>query len=81
MENNLLLNIFLFECVTYILYPMRFKNNQANIQVFLDFNSNINIITPPYIARLGFKVQTTNIQVQKIDGSIFKIFKMVLFSL
>lgn len=37
-------------------------------------------MTLDYLAKLGFKVQLTNIGAQKIDGSAFKIFRMVLAS-
>lgn len=34
-------------------------------------------MTLAYTARLNFKVQSTNVRAQKIDSSIFKIFKIV----
>ena len=34
----------------------------------LNSQSKINVMTPVYIAQLGFKVQKTNIGCQKIDG-------------
>lgn len=35
---------------------------------------------PAYAAQPGLKVQLTNVKAQKIDGSILKIFKIVLAS-
>lgn len=37
-------------------------------------------MTLAYVAKLGFKVQPTNIKAWKIDGFIFETFKMVLAS-
>ena len=37
-------------------------------------------MTPAYILELGFKVRQTNVEAQKINGSTFKTFKMVLAS-
>lgn len=38
-------------------------------------------MTSIYAAKLGLKVQKTNIKAQKIDGSILNIFRMVLANL
>ena len=35
-------------------------------------------MSPAYIEKLGFKIQKTNVKAQKIDGSILKIFGMVI---
>ena len=40
----------------------------------------INIITPAYILKLGFKICQINIRIQKIDNSIFKIVELDLIS-
>ena len=37
-------------------------------------------MTPRYTSKLGLKICPTNIEMQKIDGSIFKIFEIVLTS-
>ena len=37
-------------------------------------------MTPAYTSKLGFNVHHTNIGAQKIDNSIFKIFRLVLAS-
>ena len=44
----------------------------------MDLGSKVNAITPAYIAKLGLKVQKTDIGAQKIDGSTLDIFEMVL---
>lgn len=68
----------LLECVACTYYLVQFKKNQVKIQALLDFSSEINIITPTYIAKLDLKVQSNNIKAQKINDSTFKTFKMVL---
>ncbi len=35
-------------------------------------------MTPAYTAQLGFQLQFTNIETQKIDGFFLQIFEMVL---
>lgn len=35
---------------------MRFKKNQAKVQVLLDFNNKFNAITAIYAVKLGFKI-------------------------
>lgn len=68
----------LLKCMPCIYHLVYLKKDQAKVQVLLNFNSKINTITPVYIARLGLKICPTNARAQKIDGSIFAMFKMVL---
>lgn len=51
----------LLEYIPYIHYQVRFKKNQAKIKALLDFAYKVNDITPTYMAKLGFKVQTINV--------------------
>lgn len=48
------------------------------MQVLINSNSKINIKTLEYALKLSLKVFKTNIEVQKIDNSNLKIFKIVL---
>lgn len=66
------------EHVLCIHYLIQFKKNQAKIWILLDFGSKINTITLAYIANLNVKVWLTNVEVEKINGSTFKMFKIVL---
>lgn len=61
-------------------YPIQFMKNQVKIKALLNFGKNVNTITFVYIAKLGFKLQQTNIGAQKIYSSIFKKFKIILTS-
>lgn len=54
--------------------------DQTKIQALLDSNSEVNVMTLAYAAKLDLKVQLTNIGAQKIDGSNFYIFGIVLAS-
>lgn len=69
-----------FDCVLCIYHLVRFKKDQANIQALLDSGSEINTISLAYAAKLGFKDRLTNVDAQKIDGSILKMFEIVLVS-
>lgn len=68
------------EWVLCIYHPMRFKKKYAKIKVILDSEIELNTITLAYTAKLGLKVQPTNVGAQKIDGSTLKIFGMALAS-
>lgn len=73
-------SILSFKYILFIYYPMRFKKNQDEIKALLNFGNEVNVMTPDYTARLGFKVQPTNVSAQKIDSSTLKIFGIVLTS-
>lgn len=64
----------------YIYYLLWFKRDQAKVQALLNFNNNVNAMSPVYIARLSLKIQPTDIRAKKIDGSIFEMFGMVITS-
>ena len=74
-ENNIVL-----ERVTCIYYPVQFKKNanETQVQVLIDSSDEVNVMTPVYTLKLGFKVYYTDIGAQIIDGSIFKTYRMVL---
>ena len=44
----------------------------------LNNSSEVNIISPAYAKKLGFKTQKTNVGAQKIDGSTLETFGMVI---
>ena len=59
-------------------YLLCFQKDTAGVKVFVDSSNKVNGMTPAYAAKLGLKVQKTNIEAQKINGSTFEIFEMVL---
>lgn len=70
----------LLKCISCIYHLVWLKKKQAKIQILLDSGSEVNTITLAYTAKLGFKVQSTNVEAQKINGSTFETFRMVLTS-
>lgn len=42
------------------------------------WTSEVNAMTVVYALKLGFQIYRTNVGVQKIDGSTFETFKIVL---
>lgn len=46
----------------------------------LDLGSEVNAITPAFTSKLGFKICSTNVRAQKIDGSTLQTFGIVLTS-
>lgn len=62
----------------YIHYLICFKKNK--IQTLINFNSKVNAMTPTYTAKLDLKIQKINADAQKIDGSIFHTFRIMLAS-
>ena len=73
-------DVVALDLIYFIFYPILFKKNKVLFQFLFDFSSEVNTITLGYALKLGLKVFFTNVGVQKIDGFIFKIFKIVLAS-
>lgn len=48
--------LLLLEHVSYIYYLVQFWKDQAEIQVLIDPKSEINVMTPTYVSKLGLKV-------------------------
>ena len=66
--------------VPCIHYLVRFRKDSSQIQALLDSRSKVNAINPAYASRLDLRVHHINIRAQKIDGSTFETFGMVLAS-
>ena len=54
------------------------KNKSKDVLALLNFESEVNAITPTYAAELGLKVQKTDVGAQKIDRSLLKTYNMVI---
>lgn len=50
-----------FDYVLYIYYLMRFKKKQAKILVLFNFRNKVKIMHLVYMAKLSFKVSSTNV--------------------
>ena len=65
--------------VPCIHYPVQFqKDKGATIWAFINSGSKINSMTPAYIKQLGLQVQKTDVGAQRIDGTLFQTFRMVI---
>ena len=65
--------------VPCIHYPMQFqKDKGATIWALIDLDSEVNAMTPAYAKQLGLQIQRTDVGAQKIDGSLLRIFGMVI---
>lgn len=70
LDNNLV------QCTLCICYPIQFAGDYS--KVLIDFRSEVHVITSVFITTFAFTTRTANIEAQKIDGSFFKIYGMVL---
>ena len=66
------------EYILYIHYSIQFYKNWGKIQTLIDFRKKINAIITGYIFKLSFVIKKTNICTQKIDGSTFTAYKIVI---
>ena len=57
-------------------YPIWFKKKE--VQALIDSDIEVNAITPAYALKLGLRVYHNVVGAQKIDGSTFQTFGMVL---
>ena len=69
--------------VLYIYYLVQFQidqrqKSQKQVKGLLNSGNKVNVMSPGYTKKLGFKVQETNIGAQKIDDSILETFEMVI---
>lgn len=64
--------------VSCIHYPVWFKKDK--IKALINSGSKVNAMSLRYALKLGLKVRYTNVKTQKINGSTFKTFGMVLAS-
>lgn len=53
---DLNINISVLEYISCIHYPIQFRKNQANVQILIDSESEVNTITSIYTFKLGLKV-------------------------
>lgn len=57
---------------------MKFKKSSTKIQALIDFDGEVNAITPVYAAVFGLYVCPTNVKAQNIDESTLPMHNMVL---
>lgn len=66
--------------VPYIYYPLCFEKNITDIRALINSGSEVNAMITVFGAKLNLRVYSTNVEAQKINGSTFKIFRIVLAS-
>lgn len=54
------------------------KNKGKHILALINFDNKINAMTLTYAAKLGFKMRKIEVDVQKIDGLLLKIYNIVI---
>ena len=84
-EEAILVSVKELEQIMCIQYPIIFLDDIIQdssaldlILALLDLGSEVNAIHPNFAKKLGFVMQTTNIGAQKIDGTTFETFKIVV---
>ena len=60
-------------CIHYLI-PLKKKE----VQALIDSGSEVNVMIPAYTSKLDLQVHRIDIRAQKIDGSTFEIFGIVL---
>ena len=62
-----------------ICYPVQFRKDKGkDVLALLDFESEVNAMTPAHAAHLSLKMRVTNVGAQKIDGSSLATYGMVI---
>ena len=84
-EEAILVSAKELEQVTCIQYPITFLGGITqdgstldHVSALLDLGSEINVMHPTFAERLGLVVRTTNVGVQKIDGTTLETYGMVV---
>lgn len=67
-------------CILYIHYLIWFKIDQDKTCALINSGNEINAMTLTCVAKLDLKIQSTNVDTQKIYGFIFQIFKIFVAS-
>ena len=59
-------------------YSVQFQKGQEQVRALLNSGSKVNTMNPAFAWKLGLYIQKTNIRAQKIGGSTFETFGMVI---
>lgn len=67
------------QCIPCFQYLVQFqKDKYDDVQDLVNLKSEINVMTPIYISKLGLAIRQTNVRAYKIDKSLLKIYKIVI---
>lgn len=64
-----------------IQYLVQFRKNKKDIQLLINSDSEVNVITLAYTKQLGLWIQKTDVGTQKFSGSLLKTFGIVIAEL
>lgn len=64
------------EQVPYIWYLVTFKDQTKTL---LDSKNKVNTMSQAFAHQLGLKIYKTNVEVQKIDGTTLKTYRIIVF--
>ncbi len=70
-------NIGPLQRVPYIRYPVQCQEDQLEVKALINFGSEVNVMTPAFVAKLGLRPRPINVRAQKIDGSPLETHGMV----
>ena len=65
-------------CIYYLVQFQ--KDKEATIWALINLGSKVNAMTTAYAKQLGLQIQKTDIEAQKIDGSLLRNFEIVIAS-
>ena len=54
------------------------KDRGKDILALINFDSEVNAMTPIYTAKLGLKIQKNNVSASKIDSFLLKTYDIVI---
>ena len=66
------------ERVPYIHYPVHFKKKKTEMQALIDSGSEVNAIHLSFVKQLGLLIKSTDVGVQKIDGTTLDTHGMIV---
>ena len=77
--NREALKVRVLDKIPCICYLVQFRKDKGkNVSALLDFESEVNAMTPAYVAHLSLKVRITDVDVQKINGSLLATYGIVI---
>ena len=66
--------------VPCIRYPITFRKKSMTMSALLDSGSKVNAIYPTLARKLGLSIRLTDVEAQKIDGTMLDTFRMVVLA-
>lgn len=64
--------------VFFLRYLVQFEKNQSKIRVFINLESEVNLMIPEFLSDLGLFIRKTNIGTQKFDILALKTYGIAI---